>query len=74
MFQGSFKGVSRKFQWCFKEVSRVFLRSFNEVSRVFQGSFKKVSCTFQEVSMKFLVFKNISMVFKVRLMSVLREI
>ena len=57
-----------------KEVSRVYQGSFNEVSRVFQGSFKKVSCTFQEFSMKFLVFKNISMVFKVRLMSVLREI
>ena len=67
MFQGSFKevskGVLRKFQVCFKEVSRVF-----------QGSFKKVSCTFQEVSMKFLVFKNISMVFKVRLMRFFRKI
>ena len=37
VFQGSFEGVSRKFQGCFKEVSRVFQGSFKGVSRKFQG-------------------------------------
>ena len=35
VFQGSFKGVLRKFQGCFKEVSRVFQGSFKGVSRLF---------------------------------------
>ena len=39
MFQGSFKGVYRKFQGCFKEVSRLFQGSFKSVSRMFQGNF-----------------------------------
>merc|ERR1711891_9810 len=33
MFQGSFKGVSKKFKGCFMEVSRVFQGSFKDVSR-----------------------------------------
>ena len=37
MFQGSFKGVLRKFQGCFTEVSRVFQGSFKGVSRKFKG-------------------------------------
>ena len=59
VFQGSFKGVLRKFQGCFKEVSRVLQGSFKgvlrrfqgcskEISRVFQGSFKEASRTFQK--------------------------
>ena len=53
VFQGSFKGVSRKFQWCFKEVSKVFQESFRGVSRKFQGCFDGVSgkfTSFKEVS------------------------
>ena len=57
--QGSFKGVSRKFQGRFKEVSRlsrkfqgcfkdaVFQGSFKGVSRKFQGCFIEVSKVFQ---------------------------
>ena len=43
VFQGSFKGVLRKFQGCFKEISRVFHGSFKVVSRKFQGCLKEVS-------------------------------
>ena len=52
MFQGSlkgvsrkFKGFSRKFKGCFKGVLRVFqghYRSFMSVSRLFQGSLKHI--------------------------------
>ena len=55
--QGSFKGVSRKFQGCFKEVLREFHGSFKGVSRKFQGCLKEVSRVFQgpfkDVSRKF---------------------
>ena len=51
MFQGSLKGVSRKFKGCFKDASRVFLRKFKlcfkDVSVVLQGSLKGVSRMFQ---------------------------
>ena len=46
VFQGSLKGVSRKFLDCFKEVSMVsqetgsFKWGLKEVQREFQGSFK----------------------------------
>ena len=52
MFQGSFKGVSRKFQKCFKEVSRVFQGSVKSASKKFQGSFKSVLESFKGVSTK----------------------
>ena len=42
VFQGSFKGVSRKFQRCFKEVLKVFQGSFKGVVRAFQGYFEEV--------------------------------
>ena len=47
VFQGSFKGVSGKFQGCFKEVPRVFQGGFKGVLRKFQGYFKEVSRVFQ---------------------------
>ena len=39
VFQGSFKGLSKKFQGCFEEVLRVFEGSFKGVSRKSQGCF-----------------------------------
>ena len=68
VFQGSFKGVSRKFQGCFTEASRVFHGSFKCVSRKFQGSFTEVSRvlqgSFKGVSRKFQgCFKEVSRVF-----------
>ena len=42
MFQGSFKGVPRKFLVFFKEVSRVFQESFKGVSRKIEGCFNGV--------------------------------
>ena len=52
MFQGSFKGVSTKFQGCFKNICR----SFKGVSRVFPECFKEVSRkTFKKT---FKVFKK----------------
>ena len=46
MFQGNFRGVSRKFEGCLKEVSRVLQGSFKGISRKFQGCFKEVSRVF----------------------------
>ena len=55
MFQGSFKGVSRKFQGSFKDalrkfkgVSGKFHGCLMEVLRVFQGTFKEVLSVFYE--------------------------
>ena len=45
--QGSYMGVSRKFQGCFKEFSRMFQESFKGVSRKFQGCFKEFLRVFQ---------------------------
>ena len=64
MFQGSFKGVSRKFkgffksdlsgmfqgsfQGCFEGILRVFKGSFNNVLIKFQGRLRKVTWMFHE--------------------------
>ena len=58
VLQGSFKGVSRKFQGCFKKVSSVFQGSFKNVSREFQGCVKEVLRVFQGG------FKSVSRKFK----------
>ena len=49
MFQGSFKGISRKIKGCFNEVLSGFQGCLKEsewvfegLSKVFQGCFKKV--------------------------------
>ena len=57
VFQGSFKGVSRKFQGCFKSVSRVFRGSFKQD---FQASFKQVQRVSKGVNV---CFKGVSRVF-----------
>ena len=38
VFEGSFKGVSMKFQECFKEDLGVFQETFKQVSRELQGN------------------------------------
>ena len=57
VFQGSFKGVPRKFLGCFNEVSRVFqgrLKGcFKEVLSGFQGSLREFPRFFKDVSRKF---------------------
>ena len=69
MFQGSFKGVSRKFQGCFTKVSMTcqdkFKGSFEGVLRNFQGCLKNRQGYFKVVSKKskecfeeFLCFKE----------------
>ena len=68
MFQGSFKGVSRKFPGCFKEVSRVFQETFKKVLRELQGCLKEVFRVFHRslkcVSRKFQgCFKKVSIRF-----------
>ena len=52
LFQGSFKGVPRKFQGCSK-VARVFHGTSKGVVSAFQGCFKIVSMVFQESCMDF---------------------
>ena len=42
VFQGSFKGISEKYQECFKAGWSFFLGYCQEVSNVFQDSFKSV--------------------------------
>ena len=42
MFQGCFKGVSRRSEECFKEVPKVFQESLKSVSRKFEECFKEV--------------------------------
>ena len=49
MFQGSLKGVSRKFKGCFNEVSRVFQGSLKGVSRKFKGCFKHIKSLSKKV-------------------------
>ena len=49
VFQGSFKGVPRKFQGCFKEVSRVFQGSLKGVSGKFKGCFKHIKSLSKKV-------------------------
>ena len=46
MFQGSLKGVSRKFHECFKDDSGKFQGCFERVIMVFQGGVKGVSRKF----------------------------
>ena len=55
MFQGSFKGISRKIKGCFNEVLSGFQGCLKEsewvfegVSNVFQGCFKEVLGVFRE--------------------------
>ena len=66
VFQGSFKGVSRKLQERFKEVSGKFQGSFKKVLRVFQVRLKGVSSNFDGVSRvfeeSFKCIKEVSMV------------
>ena len=46
MFQGSLKGVCKKFRGCFMEVSRVFQESFKDVAMYIDGCFKVISSGF----------------------------
>ena len=57
MFQGSFNGVSRKFQGslgkfhgCLMTVSRKIEECFEGILRVFQGSFKGIARSFKGAS------------------------
>ena len=54
MFQGSFKGVPKRFLGCFKEVSRKIEVCFNGV----HGCLKEVQWVFEEI------FKGVSRKFK----------
>jgi len=62
VFQGSFEGVSRKFQEGFKEVGNFKARVFKKVLRKCQVYLMKVSSVFQENFIK--SFNDVSRIFK----------
>ena len=52
VFEGHWKGISRKFQGCFKEVLRAFQGIFKSVSSKFQGCLRKFQGCFKKVFRK----------------------
>ena len=47
IFQGSFKGVSRKIEGCSERTSRVIQGRFKGIKKKFKGFFKGISWQFQ---------------------------
>ena len=47
MFQGSFKGIPRKFLVCFKEISSKIEVCFNGILSGVQGCLNEVECVFK---------------------------